>query len=127
MKVEINTPNAPAPVGPYSQAILLGNLLFVSGQVALDATNPEAALPATVEEQSEKVLQNLSAVLQAAGMNMEHVLKTTIFLAEMADFAAMNAVYTRHFAHPFPARETVAAKALPKGALVEISCIASKG
>ena len=127
MKVEIHSTDAPAPVGPYSQAILVGEMLFVSGQIALDAHHPDAPLPHSIEEQTTKVLHNLAAVLKGASMKLDNVVKTTIFLADMADFAAMNAIYSSHFEAPYPARETVAAKGLPKGAQVEISCIASKG
>ena len=125
MKLDvISSPAAPAAIGPYSQAIRAGNLLFCSGQIPLDPKTMQM-VGATAAEQADQVLQNLAAVLTAGGASMAHVVRTTIFLASMSDFAAVNEVYGRHFGAHKPARATVAVKELPKGALVEIDCIAA--
>ena len=121
----IRTDNAPAPIGPYSQAILAGNELFCSGQIAIDPSTGELT-GNDAAAQAEQVLKNLSAVLQAAGMQFSNVVKTTIYLVDMNDFAAVNAVYAKAFDASKPARSTVAVAALPKGALVEIDAIAKK-
>ncbi len=123
-KQRIHTDGAPAAVGPYSQAIRAGNLLFTAGQVALDPASGEL-VGDDVAAQTEQVLRNLRAVLAAAGADLGQVVKTTVFLQSMGDFAAMNAVYARHFPEPFPARSTVEVGALPKGGLVEIECVAA--
>jgi 2-iminobutanoate/2-iminopropanoate deaminase len=125
IKKVIETPNAPAPIGPYSQAVQFGNLLFMSGQVAI---NPETQTVVTsgVHDETVQVMKNLNAVLTAAGYTMENVLKATIFLTDMNDFATVNAVYGTYFKDHFPARETVAVKTLPKSVNVEISFIAGK-
>jgi 2-iminobutanoate/2-iminopropanoate deaminase len=115
---------APAPIGPYSQAIVAGGLVFCSGQVALGPTGTEQ-LPFTVEDQCRKVMDNLREVLTAAGSGFDRVVKTTIYLNDMDDFASVNQVYASYFTAPFPARETVAVVGLPKNALVEISVIAT--
>ena len=122
-KERIHTDHAPAAVGPYSQAIRAGGFVFTAGQVALDPAGGEL-VGSDVAAQTEQVLSNLKAVLAAAGTGFDHVVKTTVFLLSMADFAAMNAVYARHFPEPFPARSTVEVGALPKGGLVEIECVA---
>ena len=122
-KNRIHTNEAPAAVGPYSQAIAIGDLVFTAGQVALDPTGGEL-VGTDVAAQTEQVISNLRAVLAAAGSDLAHVVKTTVFLKSMGDFAAMNAVYARHFPEPFPARSTVEVGALPKGGLVEIECVA---
>ena len=122
-KKRIHTDEAPAAVGPYSQAIRVGDHIFTAGQVALNPTSGEL-VGDDVATQTEQVMSNLRAVLAAAGAGLEHVIKTTVFLQSMGDFAAMNAVYARHFPEPFPARSTVEVGALPKGGLVEIECIA---
>lgn len=122
-KNRIHSDNAPAAVGPYSQAIRVGEFVFTAGQVALDPTSG-AIVGSDVAAQTEQVVSNLRAVLAAAGTDLAHVIKTTVFLQSMGDFAAMNAVYARHFPEPFPARSTVEVGALPKGGLVEIECIA---
>ena len=122
-KNRIHSDNAPAAVGPYSQAIRAGDLVFTAGQVALDPAGGEL-VGSDVAAQTEQVISNLKAVLAAAGTGLEHVIKTTVFLQNMSDFAAMNAVYARHFPEPFPARSTVEVGALPKGGLVEIECVA---
>ena len=122
----IKTLNAPAAIGPYSQAIDSGaGLVFVSGQLPIDPATgafPEGG----VKEQTKQSLLNASAILREAGLGLANVVRTTVFLADMGDFAAMNEVYSEFFSAPFPARSAVAVKALPKGALVEIECIAVK-
>lgn len=122
-KNRVHTNDAPAAVGPYSQAIRIGDFVFTAGQVALDPAGGEM-VGSDVATQTEQVMSNLRAVLVAAGSDLSHVIKTTVFLQSMGDFAAMNAVYARHFPEPFPARSTVEVGALPKGGLVEIECIA---
>ena len=121
----ITTSDAPAPIGPYSQAVQAGNLLFISGQVAINpATGNIEATEITGETQ--QVMQNLQAVLQEAGYDFSHVVKTTIFLSDMSLFTSVNEVYGKYFTGNFPARETVAVKGLPKNVNVEISMIAGK-
>ncbi|MBL8730130.1 MAG: RidA family protein [Planctomycetes bacterium] len=125
MKLEaIHTANAPAAIGPYSQAQKVGNLLFCSGQIALDPKTMQM-VGATAAEQAEQVMQNLTALLKAGGAGLSQVARTTIYLASMDDFAAVNEVYGRHFGAHKPARATVAVKTLPKNGLVEIDCIAA--
>ena len=121
----ISTTNAPAAVGPYSQAIVAGDLVFCAGQVPLDPATGEV-LQGTIEEQTERVLRNVGAVLDAAGVTFGDVVKTTVFLVDMADFAAMNGVYAGFFPDPPPARSTVAVAGLPKGARVEIEAVARR-
>lgn len=123
-KAIIKTDNAPAPIGPYNQAVKAGNLLFISGQVALIPGTNDLVNTGIVEE-THQVLQNLKAILSAAGMNFGNVVKTTIFLSDMALFAQVNEIYATYFESGFPARETVAVKGLPKNANVEISVIAA--
>lgn len=118
---------APAAIGPYSQAIVANGMVFCSGQIAIDPSTGVLDTAASVEAQSERVLQNLKAVLEAAGSSMERVVRTTIFLVDMADFATVNAVYGRYFSSAPPARATVAVRDLPKGAKVEIDAIALVG
>jgi 2-iminobutanoate/2-iminopropanoate deaminase len=122
-KAIIQTSGAPAPIGPYSQAVKTGNLLFISGQVAINpvSNDIEAKTPA---EETEQVMKNLDAILREAGISFDHVVKTTIFLTDMALFATVNEIYGKYFSGNFPARETVAVKGLPKGVNVEISMIA---
>jgi len=122
MRTPIRTEQAPLPVGPYHQAIATGNLVFTAGQVAIDPATGQ--LTGDITAQTTQVLQNLQAVLQAAGSDLAHVVKTTVFLADMNDFAAMNAVYAQNFPDPAPARSCVQAARLPLGALVEIEAIA---
>ena len=122
-KQRIHSSDAPAAVGPYSQAVRVGEFVFTAGQVALDPVSGEL-VGDDVATQTEQVMRNLRAVLAAAGTDLAHVVKTTVFLKSMGDFAAMNAVYARHFPEPFPARSTVEVGALPKGGLVEIECVA---
>ncbi len=119
----INTPKAPAAIGPYVQARIAGNLLFTAGQIPLVPETMEMVTGA-IEGQTERVLQNLSAVLAAAGTDWERVIKTTVFLTDLADFAAFNAVYEKHLGGAKPARSTVQVAGLPKGAKVEIELIA---
>ncbi|MHC5209395.1 MAG: RidA family protein [Planctomycetota bacterium] len=119
----ISTSRAPAAIGPYSQAIVCGDLVLTSGQIALDPETGEL-LDGDVAAQTERVLANLSAVLEKAGSSLEGVLRTTVYLVDMADFAAMNAVYARWFGARPPARSTVAVAGLPKGARVEIDALA---
>lgn len=123
MRQQVETGGAPAAIGPYSQGIRTGSLVFAAGQVGLDPASGEL-VQGGVAEQTERALRNVTAVLDAAGASLERVVKTTVFLADMDDFAAMNEVYARHFSAPFPARSTVAVKTLPKGALVEVEAIA---
>ena len=119
----ISTTNAPAAIGPYSQAIKVGELVFVSGQLPIDPATGAFA-EGGIKELTRQSLTNMKAILEEAGTSMANVVKTTVFLADMNDFAAMNEVYAEFFAAPFPARSAVAVKTLPKGALVEIECIA---
>lgn len=124
MKKIITTSKAPAPIGPYNQAILSGNTLYTSGQIAIDPETGELVLD-TITKEAEQVMQNLKAVLEEAGMTFENVIKTTIFLNDMNNFAEVNAVYEAYFSDDTaPARETVAVAALPKFVNVEISVIA---
>lgn len=122
---QISTDKAPAAIGPYSQAIDSGKgLIFLSGQIPIDPATGAFA-QGGIKEQTRQSLLNAKAILEAAGLTLSNVVKTTVFLADMGDFAAMNEVYAQFFAQPFPARSAVAVKTLPKGALVEIECIAS--
>jgi 2-iminobutanoate/2-iminopropanoate deaminase len=123
-KKHIETQEAPKPIGPYSQAVISGGLLFCSGQIALDPATGEL-VGGDVAAQTERALQNLLAVLREAKMGPENVVKTTVFLADMADFAKMNEVYARYLGKEPPARSTVQAAGLPKGARVEIDVIAA--
>ena len=119
----ISTTNAPAAIGPYSQAIKVGELVFVSGQLPIDPATGAFA-EGGIKELTRQSLTNMKAILEEAGTSMANVVKPTVFLADMNDFAAMNEVYAEFFTAPFPARSAVAVKTLPKGALVEIECIA---
>jgi len=124
MKKVINTSKAPQPIGPYSQAVLANNILFVSGQIAID---PESGglITDNIENETEQVMQNLKSVLQQAELHFEDVVKCSIFVKSMADFSRINEVYGRYFSSNPPARETVEVSGLPKNVNVEISCIAS--
>jgi len=126
MKTIINTSNAPAPIGPYSQAVLANGFLYVSGQIPINPITGELT-QSSIKEETEQVMRNLNAVLLEAGFDFTHILKTTIFLSDMDLFGAVNEVYGSYFESDFPARETVAVKGLPKGVNVEISVIAYKG
>jgi 2-iminobutanoate/2-iminopropanoate deaminase len=123
VKEIISTENAPGAIGPYSQAVKTGGMVFCSGQIPIDVATGEF-VSADVAEQTEQVLKNLSAVLEAAGTSLNNVVKTTVFLADMGDFTAMNEVYAKYFSENKPARATVQAAGLPRGARVEIDCIA---
>ena len=124
MKDVILTVHAPKPIGPYSQAIKCNGLLFVSGQVALDPQSGNF-VGTDVKQQTERVMENVKGILEAAGVSLHHVVKTTVFLKDMNDFTAMNEVYAGYFGAAPPARSTVQAARLPKDALVEIEVIAS--
>ncbi len=119
----VHTDSAPAAIGPYSQAVKAGGMVYCWGQIAHDPNTLEMAGD-SVAEQAEKVMQNLTAVLEAAGSSLDKVVRTTIYLVSMADFATVNEIYGRHFGEHRPARATVAVKELPKAALVEVDCIA---
>ncbi|MCX2431595.1 MULTISPECIES: RidA family protein [unclassified Pedobacter] len=126
MKQIITTTNAPAPIGPYSQAVKAGNFLFVSGQVAINPENGELNI-GNMEEETHQVMRNLKAVLLEAGLTFDHVVKSTIFLSDMGTFAQVNEIYGQYFTADFPARETVQVSVLPKNVNVEISVIAIAG
>ena len=125
MRKAISTPDAPAAIGPYSQAVSVsaGRMVFCSGQIPLDPATGQM-VEGDIQKQTERVMANLAAVLAADGMGFDHVVRTTIFLADMADFAKVNEVYARSFGSTPPARATVQAAGLPRGARVEIDCIA---
>jgi 2-iminobutanoate/2-iminopropanoate deaminase len=122
-KKVITTPNAPAPIGPYNQAVQAGNLLFISGQVAINPATGNIEAVDAIDE-THQVMHNLKAILTEAKLDFSHVVKTTIFLSDMALFTMVNEVYGKYFSGDFPARETVAVKGLPKNVNVEISMIA---
>ena len=124
-KIIINTPDAPAPIGPYNQSVLAGNLFFISGQICLDPKTGEL-INGDIKEETTQVMKNLQAILHEAGMQFNRVVKTTIFLTDMKQFAEVNEVYGSFFNGDFPARETVEVSALPKFVNVEISMIAMK-
>lgn len=121
---QIATTAAPGAIGPYSQAIEVNGFVYASGQIPLDPAT--GVFPDGITAQTRQSLTNAKAILEAAGTDLSHVVKTTVFLADMGDFAAMNEVYAEFFQAPFPARSAVAVKTLPKNALVEIECIAVK-
>jgi 2-iminobutanoate/2-iminopropanoate deaminase len=124
-RTQVETNAAPAAIGPYSQAIRAEGLVFAAGQVGADPVSGELA--DGVAAQADRALRNVSAILDAAGTTLERVVKTTVFLADIADFASVNEVYGSHFSPPYPARSTVAVRSLPKGALVEIEAVALAG
>lgn len=126
MKKVINSKNAPAAIGPYSQAILVYNTLYASGQLGIDPQTGDF-VAGGVKEQTEQVFRNIRAILTEAGFEMSDVVKTTCFLADMGDFAEMNAVYAEQFEGSFPARSAVAVRTLPKNGLIEIEVLAIKG
>jgi len=125
MKV-ISTKQAPAAIGPYSQAIQVGNLVYTSGQIPIDPATG-AFVEGGIKEQTRQSLTNVKAILNEVGLDLNNVVKTTVFMADMNDFADMNAVYAEFFSEPYPARSAVAVKTLPKGALVEIEVVAEVG
>lgn len=123
---QISTQNAPAAIGPYSHAIEVNGFVYASGQLPIDPATgafPEGG----VKEQTRQSILNVKAILEEAGLALSNVVKTTVYLADMGDFAAMNEVYSQFFAQPFPARSAIAVKALPKGALVEVEVVAARG
>ena len=121
----IHTNQAPAAIGPYSQAIEANGMVFASGQIPIDPATGQF-VEGGIKEQTRQSLRNVKAILEAAGLTMDHVVKTTVYLADMADFAAMNAVYAEAFSAPFPARSAVAVRELPKKVLIEIEVLAVK-
>ena len=123
MKKVISTTKAPSAIGPYSQAIQVGNIIYTSGQIPIDPATG-SFVEGGVKEQTRQSLLNVEAILEEVGLTMGNVVKTTVFMADMNDFADMNAVYAEFFAEPYPARSAVAVKTLPKGALVEIEVVA---
>ena len=125
MKKIIETPHAPAPIGPYSQAVQVGETLYVSGQIAIDPVNGTMNMD-TLETETHQIMKNLGAILETVGMSYANIVKTSIFLSDMGDFSRVNAVYGSYFTSQFPARETVEVAGLPKGVNVEISVIAVK-
>ena len=122
-RTRVKTPLAPAAIGPYSQAVLVGDTLYCSGQIAIDPKTGHLNASG-IEGETEQVLENLGAVLRAAGMDYRHVVRCTVFLADINDYAQVNEVYSRYFSDEPPAREAVEVAALPRGALVEVSCVA---
>ncbi|MBI1267420.1 MAG: RidA family protein [Cryomorphaceae bacterium] len=124
MKEIVFTTNAPAPIGPYSQAVKVGGLVYVSGQIAIEPSSGELKM-SSIAEETEMVLNNLGAVLKESGSDFNCIIKTSIFLSDMSLFVEVNALYAKRFASDFPARETVAVSGLPKGVNVEISAIAT--
>jgi 2-iminobutanoate/2-iminopropanoate deaminase len=124
MKKVISTTKAPSAIGPYSQAIQVGNLVYTSGQIPIDPATG-VLVEGGIKEQTRQSLLNVKAILEEAGLTMGDVVKTTVFMADMSDFVDMNAVYAEFFAEPYPARSAVAVKTLPKGALVEIEVVAT--
>lgn len=124
MPATVYTDKAPAAVGPYSQGTTLGNIVFTSGQIPIIAAT--GVIPDTIEEQARVALENLKAVVEAAGSSMNKVLKTTVFISDMNNFAAINAVYARYFDEPFPARSCVQVARLPKDVMIEIEAIAER-
>ena len=124
-KIIINTTDAPSPIGPYNQAVLAGDTLYISGQICIDPKTGELK-KRDIQEETHQAMQNLKSILLAAGMNFSHVVKTTIFITDMNHFSELNEVYGKYFDGDFPARETVALLALPKFVNVEISMIAVK-
>ena len=125
MKTIIETPNAPEPIGPYSQAVLSGNTLYTSGQIAINPNNGELVI-GSIEAETHQVMKNMKAVLAEAGMSFDYVIKTSIFISDMDNFSEINSVYAQCFTSDFPARETVEVARLPKDVNVEISMIAVK-
>ena len=126
MKEVISTKAAPAAIGPYSQAIKVGNLVYTSGKIPINPATG-SIVEGGIKEQTRQSLTNVKAILEEAGLTMANVIKTTVFMADMNDFAEMNAVYAEFFVEPYPARSAVAVKTLPKGALVEIEVVAHNG
>jgi 2-iminobutanoate/2-iminopropanoate deaminase len=126
MKTIVNTNNAPAPIGPYSQAVIAGNFLFVSGQIAMDPSTGELVLD-DIKTETKQVMENINAILAGAGVDFSNIVKTSIFLTDMQNFSQVNEVYGTYFADACPARETIQVAGLPKNVNVEISVTAFKG
>lgn len=124
MKKAISTTNAPGAIGPYSQAIAIGDFLFISGQIPVNPA--DGSIPEGIKAQTQQSISNIKAILAEAGLSIDNVIKTTVFLADMSLFGDMNAVYAENFTSPFPARSAVAVKELPKQVLVEIETIAAR-
>lgn len=124
MKRSLRTDKAPLPVGPYSQAIIFKDLIFISGQIGIDMESGK--LVEGIENQTHRVMKNIKSILEEAGLNFDNVLKTTIFLVNMADFPKVNEIYSSYLKEPYPARSTVEVKSLPKGALIEIEVVAGR-
>lgn len=125
MHKAVNTDNAPAAIGPYSQAIDTGIFIFTSGQIPIDPSTGEV-VNGGIKEQTAQVLENLKKVLEAAGSSMEKVVKTTVFIKDLKDFSAMNEIYARYFSQPYPARSCIEVNRLPKDVLIEIEAVALK-
>ena len=123
MKTEIYSNNAPKPIGPYSQAIKHGNIIFISGQIAMDYQNSNI-INENIAEETETVMKNIMSILKESGCNFQNIVKCSIFLSDMSLFDEVNKIYSKYFSHPFPARETVEVSKLPKNVNVEISAIA---
>ena len=126
MPTPVHTDDAPGAIGPYSQAVVSGGFIFTAGQIALDPASGQV-VPGGVAEQTDRALRNIAAILKGAGADLSRVVKTTVFLVDMADFTAMNEVYARHFGEHRPARSTVAVSGLPRGVRVEIEAVARLG
>ena len=126
LKNIVSTEKAPAAIGSYSQAVCVGGMVFLSGQLAIDPASGNL-VEGGIEAQTEQALKNIEAILAEADLTIDNVIKTTVFLADINDFTAMNEVYAKHFSADYPARSAVQVAALPKGALVEIECICSRG
>lgn len=124
-KIAISPAGAAPAIGPYSHAVRLGDLLFCSGQIPIDPANPSGPVPTDVKEQSRIVLENIQRILKSEGLDFRHVVKSTVFLTNLADFQSMNELYSQYFVAPYPARSTIQIAALPRGANVEIEVVAS--
>jgi 2-iminobutanoate/2-iminopropanoate deaminase len=122
MKEIVSTNNAPSAIGPYSQAVKVGGMLYASGQIPIDPATG-VIVEGGIKEQTLQALNNVKAIVEAAGVTMDNVVKTTVFMADMSDFADMNSIYAQFFREPFPARSAVAVKSLPKGAMIEIEVV----
>lgn len=123
-KTIIKPAQAAPALGPYNHGVRVGDMLFCAGQIPIDPKNPQAALPATIQAQTERVLENIKIILEDQKLSFTHVIKTTVFMTNLGDFAAMNEIYGRYFTADFPARSTVQVAALPRGAQVEIEVVA---
>lgn len=124
-KTPISPAGAAPAIGPYSHAIRMGDYLFCSGQIPIDPANPTAPVPASIQDQTRIVLENIQRILKSEGLDFRHVVKSTVFLTDLVDFQAMNELYSQYFVAPFPARSTIQIAALPRGANVEIEVVAA--